>query len=314
MTTRRTFAVLPLILVAGCWPYLGGPFEDYVDGEGTEDPDSDEDRDTRDPDTDDRDTDDPDTEGTDVTGDGPVLIGWVEQTVLLGEAGWSNPDALSVRAIFAGQRPGASFNYLQGLPSSGSCVTTFSPGETLVGALTEVGFSNIEVTVPPDTFPGNPATDEPRALIGGVDGSGAAALNATVTISGQVSAGSLNGTLTRTPSTFSIDEPQMDGAELATVPFGAFDVEYSGTLSDPVYVSIVYIDANNTVLDGHACLGRSGSVTANPASLGLEQADIAAVQVIVSRVRQTSGSISGSAQAESEVVGVLSQAGLFVFE
>lgn len=312
MTTRSIFTVLPLILVAGCWPYLGGPYEDYVDGEGTEDPDTDPDRDTRDPDTEDPDTEG--TEGTGVSSDGPVIAGWVEQTVLLGEAGWSDPNAFSVLAVIAGLRDGASFDYLQGLPTSGSCVTTHSPGNNLLSALTEVGFSDVEITLSPDTFPGNPASDEPRALIGGVNGSGSTSANATVTISGQVSAGSLSGTLTRTPSTFSVDEPQMDGTDFLVLPYGEFDVEYSGTGSDPVYVNVLYLDANSDVLAGHSCLGRSGSATSDPSSLGLEQSEISAVQVIVSRVRETSGTISGSAQAESEVVGVLSQAGLFGFE
>ncbi len=322
MITRRFVTAVPLILVAGCWPYLGDPFEDYVDGEGTEDPDadSDPDRDTSDPDTDapdpdtdapDPDTDDPDTQGP---GGGPMIGGWVEQTVLLG-VGWTDPSARSIRAVLGGVEEGEVFRYTQGLPTSGNCVTTWNRGINLVDVLAPVGFSSVQITVPPAaTFDGVPASDEPDALVGGVDTSGPAVENVSVIISGDVEVGSLGGTLTRTPSSFSVDAPGMDEDELPTIPFGAFDVEYSGTLSDAIVVGIVYVNSNSELAGEHYCLGRSGSVSSDPLSLGLTLEDVAYAQVTVTRIRETSGSLSGSANAESEVVGVLSQIGLVLFE
>ncbi|MFT6146466.1 MAG: hypothetical protein ACJAZO_001816 [Myxococcota bacterium] len=329
MNTRFFLTTLPLILVSGCWPFLGGSFDDYVDGEGTEDPDSDLDLDTRnpdaegtddpdtadpdtaDPDTDDPDTDDPDTQGP---GGGPVIAGWVEQTVLLGPA-WAEPDVLSVRAILGGVEDGETFRYTQGLPASGDCVTSWNRGMNLIDVLTPVGFSSIEITLPPvATFEGQPASDQPDAVVGGLDGTGPAAENASVTISGSVDAGSLGGVLTRTPSAFSVDSPSMDGAAVPTLSFGQFDVEYSGTLSDAVAVSVIYVNSEGEAVSGHDCLGRSGSVSVDPSILGLSVEDIAYAQVVVTRIRETSGSLSGTANAESEVVGVYSQVGLVLFE
>ncbi len=314
MTTPGRLVVLPLLLLAGCWPYLGGPFEDYIEGEGTGDPDSDPDGDTRDPDTegtDDRDTDDPDTQGP---GGGPVIAGWIEQAEYMG-VGWSNPDLLQISAILGGIGGNDTFRYTDGLPSSGGCVTTWSRGQNLLGVLAPVGLSSVQITLPPNgAFGTQPASDEPNALVGGIDASGIASGNASVTISGNAEAGTLDGTLTRTPSAFSVDAPDLDGDVLPTVPFGDFDVEYSGTLSDAVVVSVIYVSNDNESLGGHDCLGRNGSVTSSPSSLGVSAEDLQYAQVIVSRVRETSGSLSGSANAESEVVGVTAQVGIVLFE
>ena len=238
----------------------------------------------------------------------------IEQVEYMG-VGWSNPDLLQISAILGGIGGNDTFRYTDGLPSSGGCVTTWSRGQNLLGVLAPVGLSSVQITLPPNgAFGTQPASDEPNALVGGIDASGIASGNASVTISGNAEAGTLDGTLTRTPSAFSVDAPDLDGDVLPTVPFGDFDVEYSGTLSDAVVVSVIYVSNDNESLGGHDCLGRNGSVTSSPSSLGVSAEDLQYAQVIVSRVRETSGSLSGSANAESEVVGVTAQVGIVLFE
>lgn len=320
MILRRLFSVVPLFVLAGCWPYLGGSFEDYVDGEGTDEPDPDstdpdtEDPDTEDPDTEAPDTEDPDTEGTDRPGEGPLLAGWVEQATLLGDSGWNDPDLRTVRVVMAGLASNRTYSYTAGLPSSGNCVGTFSPGSGLVDALAPVGLSDVQITLSGSSFPLQAASDAPDAFVGGLDTSGVAAFNAAVSISGDVRSGGMSGTLTRTPSTFSVDEPFLDGPDIATLPFEPFDVEFSGTLQDAVVVSALYVDSNNELVGAQNCLGRNGSASLNPARVADSASDVAYVQLSVSRVRETSGSLSGSGGVETEVVGIYTQVGLFFLE
>lgn len=309
MHASKLAVLIPLFTLAGCWPYLGGPYEDYVDGEGTEDPDT-SDRDTSDRDTSDRDTSDPDTDDPDTAtpGDGPTLFGVFSSFQFVGGYWGDDPAGFALQSAFiAAAEPGLGWTYASTFAAIGEC----SGGSTIGSEINELG---IDVGLPSSLTIGPSAhtvalqtwEGDSVGRTGNNSGSTTLPVNVAVTINTTIDDGSVNGTLTRTPSDFTWTDPPVDGDQMVLLPREPFNVLWSGAGNDTIIATILYQDANFETLSGGVCTIGTDGFGIDPA-VGPDEAEF--IELRLMRIREYSGTIPGTAGVESVVAGALEKRG-----
>ncbi len=313
MHVSRLVVVLPLFALAGCWPYLGGPYEDYVDGEGTDDVDTSDrdtsDRDTSDRDTSDRDTDDVDTDDPDtgVVGDGPTLFGVFSNIQYMGGY-WGEEPSLAIQSAFivAGE-PGLGWTYGSTYPAPGEC----SSGSTVADDAFSLGIdaglaSAFAVQTSSRTVELTTWDNDPNVRIGNNNDLATMPANAVVTIDTSVDEGVVDGVFTRTPSDFSWTQPTVDGAQMVIVPREPFNVAWSGTTGDTVIATWLFQNGSFETLGGAICTIPELGFSIDPATA---PPNTEFIQLRLERIREYSGTVSGTAGVESVVAGALEKRG-----
>lgn len=308
----RTLPVL--LLLTGCWPYLPGPYDDYV---GETDVDTDIDRDTRAPDddTDDVDTEEPDT---DAVSDEIVVIGWVESQVLRGSY-WGVADGTpwrsSVLIAFADEDTDWDYGDLRpsGCREAGA-------SDSVVLAFFDAGLDvdapdTISVPFAESGTINLPRSDEEHFWGGTLD-SFAFAPDESGSLDIEVGGvGSISDVIFRTPSTFTVTEPVITGSTEATYdPNSSFRVAWSGALQDDVAVRAVFIDDANEVSSIVTCKASSNDTGSVTIPRNLVDPSAVALEVWVSRMRSNVGSLDGTAGAAVQTTGVYTELGRVVPE
>lgn len=309
----------PLLLVlCSCYPYLPGSFDDYAVETDVDTSDFDtSDVDTFDVDTEDPDTEEPDTDAP--VGEGPVVIGWANWGAYIGDywgGGIQNGDFANVNIVFGLSDPLTNWDYASSRPS-GCVATENGPGTTLVQEVMDLGGpSTVTVDMGVNRQVGAGRASGTPVWTFQQDDFGlaqnvAGALDIDLGASGRI-----DGVAFRTPSDFTIDSPFMSGASIPTVSRSSFSVGWSGTLSDDMTVQLQLFDVNNTLLGDYVCSAASvngaGSVTFR-SSLASEMSQAALGVVVVARIRDYRGSVSGSADASSRMSSAFSKIGLVRF-
>ena len=304
MRTMNLIALSAVTLLGGCWPYLNQPYEDYLEtGDvDTTDPDTD----GREPDTDDPDTDDPDTEEPD--GDGPTVVGWTDSSILMGDY-WTPSDS-AVVALMGLAAPGANYSFISSWPSRGSCADTASPGPDLVEITSPRGLPNsVSLDVGSRSLSITPDVNVSHLLVGERTFSGTPDFNAAVIADFTASAGRFTGTLSRTPSDFTVTSPSMDTASPPTLSSDILTVSWSAVGGDDVIVEFLFVDLDEEIVtDGTFCTASGSSVTIDIADFDAANAEY--VDINVRRVRTFSGSLGGSAGGTARMASVLSKRGV----
>lgn len=318
MLISRLAVVVPLFALAGCWPYLGGPYEDYVDGEGSDDLDTSDrdtsdrdtsDRDTSDRDTSDRDTDDPDS---DVVGDGPTLFGVVASIQYMGGY-WGQDADIGLQSAFIGAgATGLGWTYGSTFAAVGECSGGSSLFQDSSSMTIDAGLPNsVSVGVAGQSMSLTPWDDDPNVRVGGTSESTTPPFNASVDINTSVDDGSVNGVLTRMPGDFTWSEPDIDGESIFVYPREPFNVLWSGTGNDTVVATFLFQDGDFQILGGGGCTVAGGgfSINATEAPVGTEF-----IELRLERITEYSGLISGSGGVESVVAGSLAKRGYIALE